>query len=92
LGGGLVRILCLRQTDAKVIIAYSSVAHIGLAIAASFINLQISLIGVYLILIAHGLVSSGIFAAANTIYEQVRTRNLLLSKGLLSYIPLFSLF
>lgn len=34
-GGSLIRGLCLRQTDIKVLIAYSSVAHMRLAIAAS---------------------------------------------------------
>jgi NADH-ubiquinone oxidoreductase chain 4 len=31
-GGFLVRLICLRQTDLKSLIAYSSVAHIGVVI------------------------------------------------------------
>lgn len=34
-GGALIRVLCLRQTDIKTLIAYSSVAHISLVISAS---------------------------------------------------------
>lgn len=32
-GGFIVRLICLRQTDMKSLIAYSSVAHIGLVLA-----------------------------------------------------------
>lgn len=32
-GGVLVRLICLRQTDLKALIAYSSVAHIGIVLA-----------------------------------------------------------
>jgi len=31
-GGVIVRFICLRQTDIKALIAYSSVAHIGLVL------------------------------------------------------------
>jgi NADH-ubiquinone oxidoreductase chain 4 len=32
IGGVLVRLICLRQTDLKSLIAYSSVAHIAIAL------------------------------------------------------------
>ena len=91
LGGAWIRILCVRQRDIKVIIAYSSVAHIRFAIAASFLNFHIAFWGVYLILIAHGIVSSGLFAAANLIYEYTNTRNLLITKRVITYLPIFTI-
>jgi len=33
IGGFLVRLVCLRQTDLKSLIAYSSVVHIGVVLA-----------------------------------------------------------
>jgi len=32
-GGVLIRLVCLRQTDLKALIAYSSVAHIGIVLS-----------------------------------------------------------
>jgi len=90
-GGGLIRALCLRQTDIKVLIAYSSVAHISLAISASLTFSTWGLWGAFLIMLAHGLASSGLFRAANFSYERIKTRNSLLTKRLLTYIPHFSL-
>lgn len=34
-GGAIISVLCLRQTDVKTLIAYSSVAHMSLVISAS---------------------------------------------------------
>ena len=69
-GGALVRVLCLRQTDIKTLIAYSSVAHISLAIAASVSQTCVGYLGAVLLMLAHGVTSSGIFSAANIIYER----------------------
>jgi NADH-ubiquinone oxidoreductase chain 4 len=35
-GGVLIRLICLRQTDIKALIAYSSVAHIGIVLGGLF--------------------------------------------------------
>ena len=35
IGGAVVSFVCLRQTDLKTLIAYSSVAHMAIAVAAS---------------------------------------------------------
>ena len=69
-GGGLIRVLCLRQTDLKTLIAYSSVAHMRLVIAASLTQSFIGYIGSVLLIVAHGVTSSGMFRAANLIYER----------------------
>lgn len=90
LGGVWIRFLCLRQTDIKVLIAYSSVAHIRIAIIVSLQFSSIAFTGAFLIIFAHGVVSSGIFAAANLVYRQTKTRNILLAKRLLSTLPLFT--
>ena len=91
-GGSLVSALCVRQVDIKVLIAYSSVAHMSLAIACTLSQNLLAITGAFLIIVAHGVTSSGIFRAANIIYERWKTRNMLLSKRILSYLPVFSMW
>jgi NADH-ubiquinone oxidoreductase chain 4 len=69
-GGAIISILCLRQTDVKTLIAYSSVAHIRLVVTASLSLTSFGVIGAYLLMIAHGVTSSGMFSAANILYER----------------------
>ena len=90
LGGGLLRILCCRIRDIKVIIAYSSVVHMTLIIV-NLLRLRITgLIGVWWIILAHGIVSSGIFAGANIIYELTHSRRMIVNKRGLTISPAFS--
>lgn len=90
-GGGLIGLLCLRQLDIKVLIAYSSVSHIAFVAAGLLVNSFWAFAGALLIIVAHGVCSSGIFAGANTIYLRSASRLLTLNKGVLSWLPAFSL-
>lgn len=91
-GGVLVSLICLRQIDLKALIAYSSVAHIGIVLAG-LITLTIwGISGSYTLIIAHGLCSSGLFCLANISYERIGSRSLLINKGLLNFIPRLSLW
>lgn len=92
LGGAWVRVLCLRQMDIKVLIAYSSVSHIRLVIAALLIKSNLGIVGAFMIIISHGVVSSGIFWGANLIYENSHSRNIVFNSGVLSKVPIFTLF
>nr|YP_006883507.1 NADH dehydrogenase subunit 4 [Xenopus borealis]AFN42807.1 NADH dehydrogenase subunit 4 [Xenopus borealis]QEQ13718.1 NADH dehydrogenase subunit 4 [Xenopus borealis] len=80
--------ICLRQTDLKSMIAYSSVSHMGLVISAAMIQTPWSLTGAMILMIAHGLISSALFCLANTNYERTHSRALLLSRGLQTILPL----
>lgn len=80
--------ICLRQTDVKSIIAYSSVSHIGLVAAALLTQTTWGIAGAIIIIIAHGLTSSLLFSLANTNYERTHTRTILLARGLQMLIPL----
>lgn len=91
LGGSLLAILCCRLTDVKVLIAYSSVVHIAFVIVNLLLIERVALVGVIWIILAHGLVSSGIFAGANVIYEQRHSRRLVINKGILRKIPEFTI-
>nr|YP_009027715.1 NADH dehydrogenase subunit 4 [Tarsius wallacei]AGQ42727.1 NADH dehydrogenase subunit 4 [Tarsius wallacei] len=80
--------ICLRQTDLKSLIAYSSVSHMALVIVAIMIQTPWSFIGATALMIAHGLTSSLLFCLANTNYERVHSRTMTLARGLQTLLPL----
>ena len=84
-------IICLRQTDIKSLIAYSRVGHIGLLVAGACSCTEWGWSGALIIIISHGLCSSGIFSIANIIYEYRNRRRMILLKGLLSVYPFITL-
>nr|AVN67577.1 NADH dehydrogenase subunit 4 [Schultesia lampyridiformis] len=86
-GGTLVSLICLRQTDLKSLIAYSSVAHMGIVIGGLMSLLYWGFCGSYTLMIAHGLCSSGLFCLANITYERLGSRSLLINKGLMNFMP-----
>lgn len=91
-GGTLISLVCLRQIDIKSLIAYSSVAHIGIVIAGLFTLTYWGLRGAYTLMLAHGLCSSGLFCLANISYERVRSRSLIINKGIINFLPSLSLW
>lgn len=92
LGGVVISLVCLRQVDIKSLIAYSSVVHIRLVLCGLIIFRWWGLIGRVVVMVGHGLCSSGLFCLANMVYERVGSRRLLISKGLLSFIPRIGLW
>nr|QGR24002.1 NADH dehydrogenase subunit 4 [Drosophila koepferae] len=91
-GGVLVSLVCLRQTDLKSLIAYSSVAHMGIVLAGLLTMTYWGLCGSYSLMIAHGLCSSGLFCLANISYERLGSRSLLINKGMLNFMPAMALW
>ncbi len=91
-GGVLTSLICLRQSDLKSLIAYSSVSHIGLIIAGLLSNTKLGINGGIAIIIAHGLRSSLLFYIAYITYESRHRRRISLTKGLISVIPLSSIW
>ena len=91
-GGGILRILCIVQRDIKVVIAYSSVVHIALVIAGVLRLTKWGFEGTIIIILAHGVCSSGIFAAANLIYERRHSRRFFFNHGLLNNRRIFRIF
>nr|AIW06324.1 NADH dehydrogenase subunit 4 [Drosophila erecta]QXG19189.1 NADH dehydrogenase subunit 4 [Drosophila erecta]DAA06190.1 TPA_exp: NADH dehydrogenase subunit 4 [Drosophila erecta] len=91
-GGVLVSLVCLRQTDLKALIAYSSVAHMGIVLSGLLTMTYWGLCGSYTLMIAHGLCSSGLFCLANISYERLGSRSMLINKGLLNFMPAMTLW
>nr|AAK70538.1 NADH dehydrogenase subunit 4 [Mirza coquereli]AAK70542.1 NADH dehydrogenase subunit 4 [Mirza coquereli]AAK70546.1 NADH dehydrogenase subunit 4 [Mirza coquereli]ACI47105.1 NADH dehydrogenase subunit 4 [Mirza zaza]AHN16339.1 NADH dehydrogenase subunit 4 [Mirza coquereli] len=82
--------ICLRQTDLKSLIAYSSVSHMALVIMAILIQTPWSFMGATALMMAHGLTSSMLFCLANSNYERIHSRTMLLARGLQTFLPLMA--
>nr|ALO76354.1 NADH deshydrogenase subunit 4 [Limnius perrisi] len=91
-GGVMVSLICLRQSDMKSLIAYSSVAHMGMVLGGIMTMNYWGFCGSFLMMIAHGLCSSGLFCLANISYERMSSRSLFLNKGLINLMPSMSLW
>lgn len=92
LGGFFVRVICLREIDIKSLIAYSSVAHMGLVLGGLITINSWGLNGAVVVIVGHGLCSSGLFCLANMVYERVGRRSLVINKGLIRLIPSITLW
>lgn len=92
LGGRILRVVCLINRDIKVIIAYSSVVHIALIIINFFSSTLIGLIGGVVVMVAHGICSSGMFRCANIMYERSHSRIIIANKSFLNIFPSLRLF
>nr|YP_010946786.1 NADH dehydrogenase subunit 4 [Pseudoglomeris planiuscula]WGO57543.1 NADH dehydrogenase subunit 4 [Pseudoglomeris planiuscula] len=92
MGGMFVSLVCMRQTDLKSLIAYSSVAHMGIVIGGLMTLMYWGFCGSFVLMIGHGLCSSGLFCLANISYERSGSRSLLINKGLLGFMPSMSLW
>ena len=81
----------LRQTDFKVLVAYSSIAHMSVVVIGLFSNTLQGIEGAILLGIAHGIVSPAMFMCVGGIlYDRYHTRTIRYYRGLTQYMPLFS--
>jgi len=67
-------LIAIRQDDIKRLIAYSSIAHIGLMSAAVFAHQQTGLEGVMIQMFNHGINVIGLWIVADVIEQQLGTR------------------
>ena len=80
-----------RQTDIKRLIAYSSVSHMGLVTLAIFCHSKEGIIASIIMMIAHGLVSSGLFMSSAVLYVRHHSRAIRYFRGLVVTMPIFSI-
>jgi NADH-ubiquinone oxidoreductase chain 4 len=81
----------LRQTDFKVLVAYSSIAHMSVVVIGLFSNTIQGIEGAILLGIAHGIVSPAMFMCVGGIlYDRYHTRVIRYYRGLTQYMPIFS--
>nr|UAM92223.1 NADH dehydrogenase subunit 4 [Branchinecta gaini] len=91
-GGVLSCVLSLRQTDVKSLIAYSSVAHMAFVIAGMLIFNFYGNYGSLVMMLAHGLCSSGLFYLSFLIYSCMGSRSFLITRGILVISPFMTLW
>jgi NADH-quinone oxidoreductase subunit M len=90
--GGVIygSIVALRQKDLKKLLAYSSLAHVGLIAAGTYTLTLDGLSGAVLQMIAHGFVVVGLFFIAEIIYRRYETRMISEMGGIRSQSPKFT--
>lgn len=83
-------IVALRQKDLKKLLAYSSLAHVGLIAAGTYTLTLDGFRGAVLQMIAHGFVVVGLFFVAEIIFRRYKTRVISEMGGIRSQTPKFT--
>lgn len=83
-------IVALKQKDLKKLLAYSSLAHVGLIAAGTYTLTLDGLRGAVLQMIAHGFVVVGLFYAAEIIFRRYETRAIAEMGGIRTQSPKFT--
>nr|YP_009122994.1 NADH dehydrogenase subunit 4 [Strigamia maritima]AJK90878.1 NADH dehydrogenase subunit 4 [Strigamia maritima] len=91
-GAVIVSFLCLRQYDIKSLVAYSSVAHMGLVLGGIFSGGSWGWGGAMVLMLGHGLCSSGLFFLSGVVYDRMGSRSIYLGRGLALVLPGLSLW
>nr|YP_010292358.1 NADH dehydrogenase subunit 4 [Heniocha dyops]ULO26096.1 NADH dehydrogenase subunit 4 [Heniocha dyops] len=92
IGGFYISLKCFCQVDIKSLIAYSSVAHMSLVIGGIMVMNYWGGLGAYILMIGHGLCSSGMFCLANITYERLNSRSMYFNKGMMNFMPSLGLW
>lgn len=81
----------LRQTDFKVLVAYSSIAHMSVVVIGLFSNNLQGIEGAIMLSLAHGIVSPALFfCVGGILYDRYHTRTIRYYRGLTQFMPVFS--
>ncbi len=92
------------QTDMKKLIAYSSIAHMGLVTLGFFAvfaiikntgsvdNAVLSFQGAMVQMISHGFISAGLFLCVGVLYDRMHTRDIAAYGGVANVMPVFAAF
>ncbi|MFV8368618.1 complex I subunit 4 family protein [Flavobacterium sp. LB2R40] len=83
-------IVALKQKDLKKLLAYSSLAHVGLIAAGTYTLTLDGLRGAVLQMIAHGFVVVGLFYVAEIIFRRYETRTIAEMGGIRTQAPKFT--
>ncbi len=84
-------LVALVQEDMKKLIAYSSVAHMGVVTIGLFSMTQQGVQGAIFLMISHGLVSGALFLCVGVVYDRMHTREIAAYGGLVQRMPLYAL-
>jgi len=83
-------LVALAQEDVKKLIAYSSVAHMGLVTLGTFTFSQQGIEGGIFQMLSHGVVSGALFLCVGVIYDRMHTREIAAYGGLVNRMPVYA--
>jgi NADH-quinone oxidoreductase subunit M len=83
-------LVALMQEDMKKLIAYSSVAHMGLVTIGIFSFNQQAIEGAMIQMVSHGLVSGALFLCVGVLYDRLHTREIARYGGVTNIMPYFA--
>jgi len=84
-------LVALVQEDVKKLIAYSSVAHMGIVTIGSFTFNPQGLAGALFTMLAHGVVSGALFLCVGVVYDRVHSREIARYGGVASIMPSYGM-
>ena len=83
--------VALAQEDMKKLIAYSSVAHMGIVTMGIFTFNAQGLSGALYTMLSHGIVSGALFLCVGVLYDRVHSREIARYGGIAKIMPAFAL-
>nr|ATD86023.1 NADH dehydrogenase subunit 4 [Petalocephala ochracea] len=86
-GAIIISMICMMQSDMKSMIAYSSISHMSMCLLGLLTMTKTGFTGSIIMMISHGLCSSGMFFLSNMNYERTKSRSMFINKGMMSFMP-----
>jgi NADH-quinone oxidoreductase subunit M len=83
-------LVALVQEDMKKLIAYSSVAHMGLVTIGIFVMNTQGVEGSIIQMLSHGIVSAALFLCVGVVYDRLHTREIAAYGGLVHRMPRYA--
>jgi NADH-quinone oxidoreductase subunit M len=83
-------LVALMQHDMKKLIAYSSVAHMGIVTIGIFTLNPLGIQGSIVQMLSHGLVSGALFMCVGVVYDRIHSREISSYGGLAERMPLYA--
>lgn len=83
-------LIAIQQKDFKRLIAYASIAHVGLISAGILTTTKIGIQGALIQMISHGILAFGLFYVCEIISERTNTRNINALGGLRTSAPILA--
>src|SRR5712675_1955915 len=83
-------LVALAQIDMKKLVAYSSIAHMGLVTMGTFAVTSEAVQGAIIQMLSHGLVSAALFLCVGVLYDRLHTRDIDRYGGLVERMPVYA--
>nr|YP_009905720.1 NADH dehydrogenase subunit 4 [Ochetellus glaber]QGW36339.1 NADH dehydrogenase subunit 4 [Ochetellus glaber] len=91
-GSFVIGLVCLIQIDLKSLVAYSSVVHMNFLLMSMMTMMKLGFLSSYIMMIGHGLCSSGLFYMVNIYYQKTYSRIIFFNKGMLTLLPMYTVW